>query len=633
MPPQTAASSIKYRPDIDGLRAVAVLLVLANHLDTKATGGYIGVDVFFVISGYLISATILTEMGDGRFSIAGFYERRVRRIFPAMLAMMAIVSALTCLYLVPSEMMSYARSLEAALVSGSNFWFWHDGGYFDLPSNLKPLLHTWSLGVEEQFYVLFPLFLVLIRRWFPRRLKLAILAVTLLSFAAACWVVQRDAVAAFFFAPLRAWELLIGTIVSQRYLPALRGTVARNAAAAVGLALILWPAWVYGEYTRFPGPAALPPCLGAALIIAAGETGPSAVGRLLAWRPVAFIGLISYSLYLWHWPLIVFQEAGRMVVPGPAPSKLVKAALVLASVAVATLSWKFVEQPFRKGRWRPAPRRMFALAGSATLVLAAAGAAMLAAHGLPGRFPPLARQAASYVDYGLRHSTSRGCFLGPQDTFADFQVSQCLAHAPGEPTILVAGDSHASHLWAGVQSVYPDRREMEAAASNCPPLTVDVPRSTANCRALFDFLYDVYLPQHKVDVLLLSARWRVTDLPELGRTLDFLRQRGVPVVLFGPGIEYDAPEPRLIAFALRDGHPERIPAHLAESYRALDTQMKELARTRWHVPYVSVFDELCRPGCPVFAAPGVPFLHDPSHMTQEGATLLMKQVRADGLLP
>ncbi len=216
------SSKIKYRSDIDGLRAIAVLLVMADHFHTHFAGGYVGVDVFFVISGYLISAAILKEMGEGTFSIANFYERRVRRIFPALIVMFFAVSAMAYYYLFPIEIMDYARSMIAAILSVSNFWFWHQAGYFDAPSASKPLLHTWSLGVEEQFYIFFPIFLVLVRKFLRHYLKAAVILVACISFVLAYVYVGKDATEAFFFSPLRAWELLIGTIVSQKYLPTIR---------------------------------------------------------------------------------------------------------------------------------------------------------------------------------------------------------------------------------------------------------------------------------------------------------------------------------------------------------------------------------------------------------------------------
>ena len=220
---ESQSSHLAYRRDIDGLRAVAVVLVIADHLRSHFSGGYIGVDVFFVISGYLISAAMLKEMADGTFSIGNFYERRVRRILPALIVVLLATCVLAWRYLFPSELADFAKSLLAAVFSVSNFWFWHQAGYFDAPSAFKPLLHTWSLAVEEQFYIFFPILLLVIRRFAMRWLKLAIFAVAAVTFALSMFYVQRNAAAAFFFAPLRAWELLIGTIVSQRYVPAIRG--------------------------------------------------------------------------------------------------------------------------------------------------------------------------------------------------------------------------------------------------------------------------------------------------------------------------------------------------------------------------------------------------------------------------
>ncbi len=242
---------IGYRPDIDGLRAIAVLLVVCDHLRLGFRGGYIGVDVFFVISGYLISSIILSDMASGRFSILGFYERRIRRIFPALFAMMAIVAFLAYRFLVPSEMVNFAQSMMAATFSFSNILFMHQSGYFDQPSQFKPLLHTWSLAVEEQFYILFPIFLMLVRRLVPRYLKNAILSLAFLSFCAACFWVHHDITTTFYSAPLRAWELLIGTIISQRYLPSITGTFWRNLSSLSGLALILVPSWLYSSSTPF----------------------------------------------------------------------------------------------------------------------------------------------------------------------------------------------------------------------------------------------------------------------------------------------------------------------------------------------------------------------------------------------
>jgi peptidoglycan/LPS O-acetylase OafA/YrhL len=634
MQEQTGPSlHVRYRPDIDGLRALAVILVLMSHLGTQITGGYVGVDVFFVISGYLISANILSDMAAGKFTIVGFYERRVRRIFPALLAMLLVVTVLAYRYLIPSELEDYSRSLLAALLSGSNFYFWHKGGYFDQP-DLQPLLHTWSLGVEEQFYILFPLFLVLIRRWFPLRLRSAIVGISAVSFVAACLTVRSHPVAAFFFAPLRAWELLIGTIVSQKYIPSLRGSLARNLASAVGLVLILLPGWRYDDLTVFPGLSALPPCLGTAMIIAAGDTGSSLVGRLLGWRPIAFIGMISYSLYLWHWPIIVFQDAGGMAMHSAVPARTVKIAVSLLSIAAAALSWRFVEQPFRSGKFRPGRRAVFAISGFASLLLAAAAAWMLSTHGMRWRFPPDALKVADSTVPSTGTAIGAGkCFLGPENTFADFSRDVCLAPENGRPSILVAGDSHAAMLRPGLAKVFPDRELMQATASDCAPLVKSARRDSQNCKDLLRFLFNDYLLHRRIGILLLEARWRWTDLEGVEATVEYAHAHDIPVVVMGPSIEYDKPEARLVVLALRDRRAEQIRSHRLTAPQVLDREMAQLARSRWHVPYISIYDDLCQPDCPVYAGDSVPLLFDQNHLTADGATLLAKAIRANGQLP
>src|SRR5580704_1090978 len=345
----TRKPTLTYRPDIDGLRAVAVLLVVAFHTGIgKFRGGFVGVDVFFVISGFLISSVILAEISAGHFSIAAFYERRIRRIFPALVVMMFVTSFLAAKYFLPSELTDYAKSLLAATFSVSNFYFWRQSGYFDAPAALKPLLHTWSLAVEEQFYIVFPLFLVLIRKLFPERLRTAVVLFALASFVVSAYGAFYAPVSTFYMLHTRAWELLLGTIISLNILPDIKSPLWRNVATIVGLGLIVAAGVFYTSTTPFPGIAALAPCVGSALIISTGRSGSSVVGRALSLKPVVFIGLISYSLYLWHWPIIVFQGVGTFLVSGVS-ERVVKLAIIVASLIAGTISWKFVEIPFRSG--------------------------------------------------------------------------------------------------------------------------------------------------------------------------------------------------------------------------------------------------------------------------------------------
>jgi peptidoglycan/LPS O-acetylase OafA/YrhL len=643
--------SLSYRSDIDGLRAVAVLLVVANHLRTRAMGGYIGVDVFFVISGYLISSVILSQMSTGTFSLMGFYERRIRRIFPALLALLTAVTVVAYLYYVPSELEAYSSSLLAALFSVSNMLFWHEAGYFDAPSALKPLLHTWSLGVEEQFYIFFPLFIFVVRRWWPARLKYSIWLVTAISFLMACWWVRHDPTAAFFFAPLRAWELLLGTILSQNYLPPIRGKVGRNAASALGLLLILIPAFAYSKLTAFPGLTALPPCLGAGLIIAAGETGSSLVGRVLSWRPVVFVGLISYSFYLWHWPILAFEDVVPLFTKMSTHSKGGKFIFLVVSISIATLSWRFIETPFRKGQFRPQRRTLFVLTGSAVLVLVCCGLGLLAVQGVPAGFPQEALALTKYSHYDSDTEWRRNvCFFTPDTNFSNFNSSVCLQNDPARKQLLLIGDSHAADLYPGLSRVFSDVNISQANASFCPPLVTEPllrPEFRPNCSKLSHFVYGDYLLRHHVDTVILSAFWEESQLPELGRTVAWIQQHGMKVVVFGPAIEYSLPLPRILIAALRDRQPGQIAVREQTDARHLDVVMAHMARQVWKVPYISFFETLCapqrelvlkaqagdQPGCPVYAGPGIPVLFDTNHFTAEGSVLYAKAVREKVLLP
>jgi peptidoglycan/LPS O-acetylase OafA/YrhL len=657
--PQQRTTTITYRPDVDGLRAVAVLLVVLDHIHTRITGGYIGVDVFFVISGYLISSVILSEMASGRFSVTNFYERRIRRIFPALLAMLLGSAAVSYFCFVPSETKDFARSLLAALFSVSNFYFWrqphvnligwHHAGYFD--SSLSrtasaTLLHTWSLGVEEQFYIIFPLFLMGVRRWFPNLLRVAIWSITILTFTLACIWVHRDPTVAFYFAPLRAWELLIGTVISQHYVPAICGKIARNLAATAGLLLILVPAMHYDAATHFPGLAALPPCLGAVLVIAAGETGNSLVGRLLSWRPIVFLGLISYSLYLWHWPIITFLEASYIPVDYESPKRL-KLAVLVASLIVGSLSWLFVERPFRAGRLRPGRRVLFLVTGAAVTLTAALGAVMIASGGVSSRFPLEAVEIDRNTNYDFTSAYRLNvCFIDAKvSSFEQFDKEACLREDPTRKNYLLVGDSHAAQLYPGLRAVFPELNISQATITTCLPLLTPPLDLRSECDGkIWNYIYGDFLTRHKVDAVLIAGRWREEDFPELGRTIFWIQQHGIEVILFGPNPEFDVRLPRLLTLSLFEPKLAVIDRHRRTASLQTDEKLSALARGQWKIRYISAFENLCATsmkralaqtisGCPVYAAAGVPLLFDSNHLTVDGSILFARTMRERNQLP
>ncbi len=625
-----SAKSFHYRPDIDGLRAIAVLSVLAYHLKVGAfRGGFVGVDIFFVISGYLISAIILKDIAAGKFSIASFYERRVRRIFPALIATLIGTSVLAYRYFLPSELAAYAKSLLAALFSVSNFYFWRHSGYFSAPVETIPLIHTWSLAVEEQFYVFLPIFLALAHRYFPRKLRLSVILIALFSFVVSAVGAFRDPTAAFYLAHTRAWELMLGVLISLEVFPEVLRPLHRNVLAACGIVLICLSVFAFSSSTPFPGAAALAPCFGAAMIIIAGKSGDSLVGRVLSLKPVVFVGLISYSLYLWHWPIIVFQGMESVLVTGVSV-RMAKLICIGVSFAVATLSWKFVESPFRAGHMRMPRATLFKFAAGAAAAVAAAGFTVIVHKGFPSRYPSKAIQVASYLDYdSAKYFRDGTCFISSGYKYTDYDFSHCLDQDPDKKNYLLFGDSHAAHLWYGLSTKLHGVNLLQATASGCKP-TLDQPMLTApTCRQLMSYVYSDYLPNHHVDRLLIAARWQNEDLLPLSRSLAWAKDRGISVVLFGPMVQYDMALPRLLAFSIR-GNDQAIPDEHRVDQHALDDAMSAMAEKQG-VEYVSFYRSLCgAQSCEEFAVNGVPLQFDYGHLTREGSLLVAQKLIGSG---
>lgn len=383
----------QYRPEIDGLRALSVLGVVFFHLGLSVPGGFVGVDVFFVISGYLITGILLRNLREGRFSLLDFWARRVRRIAPAAVAMVLGTLALGGYLLTPGGFESLGRTLVAHVLFASNCYFSQDQGYFAESADALPLLHTWSLAVEEQFYLIFPLVLGSVWRWRPRMVMPVMVSLAIWSLGWSHFKVQWNVKEAFFLLPPRGWELLAGAILAG--LPPVNlKPVLKEVLSSLGLALIVVPMMFYGEETVFPAEGAIPPVLGAVLFILANEGGRTKSGGLLSLRPVVLTGLISYSLYLWHWPLFVFAKmVNHDLTVGWQMSVL------LASFLMGWLSWKFVETPFRTGGILRTERRSLAFAGMTMTVFLAVAAGMQLSGGFPQRLPEQVRLIMEDVDW------------------------------------------------------------------------------------------------------------------------------------------------------------------------------------------------------------------------------------------
>lgn len=608
----------QYRADIDGLRCVAVLPVVLFHAGfARLSGGFVGVDVFFVISGYLITGILVREMDEGGFSLGRFYERRVRRIMPAALAVMLASLAWGLVFLMPPDARKLGESAIATTLSGANIYFYFAVDYFQSASGNLPLLHAWSLGVEEQFYLVLPFVLWACVRYARRRLVVVLASITLLSFAASCGAVAWYPKAAFYQLPFRAWELGIGAVLAV--LPAMPRAGRfpawlAQAAGLAGLALIAGSILLLDESVPFPGLGALPACAGAGLVIASGAAG-TFTARLLSLPPVRLVGLISYSLYLWHWPVIVLS---RLAVPH-APLGRVEA--VLISLLLAWLSWRFIERPFR-GERMPRPR-LFATVGLGVAAVLALSLTLVATGGLPGRFDATTVRLASFLDYDPAPAYREGrCFVADREA-PPVDTSGCIPAPDGRPRVLLMGDSHAAHLWHGLSREAPEINLGQFTAASCRMTLASANATDAKCRTMTRKLYREILEREKFDWVLMAGAWQQRDLPEVARTLEWFRHRQIQVVLIGRGATYQEDVPRLLAVAYLRGEPGLVESYRIGRTEGIDRRLAEIARSAG-VPFVPLTVLQCREGageggCTALLPGGVPAKFDRGHLTAQGS--------------
>jgi peptidoglycan/LPS O-acetylase OafA/YrhL len=413
---------------------VAVLPVVLYHAGVGCTGGYVGVDVFFVISGFLITRLLARDLEEGRFSLLEFWHRRVRRIFPAAFVMVMLTLLAGGFLMLTADYKELGQSALAQSFIGANFFFWDDTGYFATAADSKPLLHTWSLAVEEQFYLLFPLLLAALWRRGMNKVRCVLMTLLVLSLVASLFGPAYFPTTAFYLLPTRAWELLLGAVLV--FIPGAKRPL-RAATAATGLGMVFGAVFIYTAQTPFPGMAAVLPCLGAALIIWSGVTGPSWVHRMLCWRPLVFVGLISYSLYLWHWPVLVLVLSRKFLIA--APTSLFVTGQIAAAFVLAVLSWRFVETPFRTKGWLPQRRSMLRFGVACTLITAVSGAILSATKGLPARLPAAVRQLTADPP-GLEYDPN---IATTTEAIRADHVPVIGDVAAPAPTFLLWGDSHA----------------------------------------------------------------------------------------------------------------------------------------------------------------------------------------------
>jgi peptidoglycan/LPS O-acetylase OafA/YrhL len=638
----------RYRPDIDGLRAIAVGTVLVYHaFPSLLPGGFVGVDVFFAISGYLISGIILGALRRGRFSLANFYARRIRRIFPALTVVLAAVLAAGWFVLYAEDYARLGRHAAAGAAFLANFELWNETSYFDVAAGLKPLLHLWSLGIEEQFYLVWPLLLIVASRW--RRGPLAAtIVIGLASFAVAIWTVQTDRTAAFYAPWTRFWELLCGATlacvtadvavaVSPEIQPRKQVAWLRQAIAIAGLLMIAAAVTLLNASSLFPGYWALLPVIGTCLLIAAGSD--AWINRaILSLRPLVWIGLISYPLYLWHWPLLSFAT----LVSGRMPSAATRAALLAASAVLSWITYLVIERPVR-----------FALPGRVAVpalavvmaVLYAGGITVNARDGVVDR--ALNRSdAAHLVDYYDRMQYhSLGASYRFECDFNDRATKKvraalapsCIARGRAH-TVMLWGDSFAQALSQGLRENLPAGTSLaQVATSSCRAQVEDFETSVEDNRCEIADRYAMrVITDLKPDVVILAQNAEHLDTDWARLTGRILELGAGQVVVVGPSPMWQPTLPRVYAAHHMQDHADYVSTGLFLDAFEIDRQVADRIATLPKVKYVSLLDHLCRDHAACLArVPGEGpidlMVIDYGHLSPKGSSYIGRTIWKDFL--
>jgi len=670
-----SALRTEYRADIDGLRAVAVLSVLAFHgFPTKVRGGFIGVDIFFVISGFLISSIIFNALNAQRFSYVEFYMRRIRRIFPALLAVLVACLIAGWFLLLPDEYKDLGAQVAAGAGFAANLLFWSQGGYFATDAAVTPLLHLWSLGIEEQFYLLWPLLLALLYRWARGHLPLILSMLLLASLAINVLSVYPHPTAAFYLPMARFWELMSGALLayltlqrdaagseSERSSAAQRAPSQAGGAAQAwvavrawcGVALIVAALWLIDANSVFPGWWALLPVLGTVLLI----TSPTAwLNRVvLSNRVVVFIGLISYPLYLWHWALLAIMRTRLYEIGAEAPRAWRLGALALSFV-LAWLTYELIEKPIRFGA-----RKSFRPALVLLTMMACVGLAGLAvdrSDGVAVRYPAVIRPLAAYQYHAQRAQydallAANDCFIDPLRTGIVHVGTECVDQDDGIKKLVVLwGDSHAASLYAGLQALQNrsgDFRLAQFTMGACPPLLGQQLAEPVGCKSFNDAVFEK-IRTLNADTVLLEADWwyyragaaHFADLIHLQETVQRLKASGVRrVVVFGNLPVWQIAQPKVAVKVWLDTHalPERTQAYFNEESRRADARVRAAVANSDAV-FVSPISVLCDDsGCLLTTdrTQWTPLAFDSAHLTRAGSIYLVALVAAEiwdgGALP
>ncbi len=586
-----------YRPDIDGLRALAVLAVVIFHAwPRRLPGGFVGVDVFFVISGYLISRIIANDLEKENFNLKLFYQKRIKRIFPALLIVLVSTTIISVFIFLPNEFTQLAHHLIAGTFFSSNFLLWRESGYFDVASDTKPFLHLWSLAIEEQFYLLWPIFLFSI--WKKKSLRFFLIGIFLLiSFFASVFALKTNPTAAFYSPIYRFWEILIGASYALypyfnfkfKWESFFAKKIVKNAASIIGFLAILFAAKIYSKTSSFPGSLALIPSLGALLIIFAGAQ--SIINKyIFSNKYIIYIGLISYPLYLWHWPLLSFAHIYRL--DGVLLPKYFELYLMIIALALSVFTYQFIELKLNTISLATLTKRLL----PAMLIPVTLAGIIIYFDGIPARF--FHHQASvKNIDEEIKvysHEYREGlCFLKPDQTFNEFSQ---ICHAQSvNSAIFLWGDSYSAHLYPGLKNYLPEiqNRISQFNASACPPILNYADETRPHCKSINDYVFSV-IQKEKPHYLIMSAAWQTyyqkPDFTKnLKETLLKLDKLNIKIIFIGPALVQAIQPLRAI---IRFNGKDKIRNEMYPELKKIDQILFDVAK-EFKLEYVSPISKFC----------------------------------------
>ena len=618
-----------YRWDIQGLRAIAVLAVVIFHINPKLLpGGYLGVDIFFVISGYLIIGFIWRDLQQQNFSLINFYARRIKRLFPAFFIMVLVTSIIAYFVLLPEETVAYAQSLLSSLFYISNFYFYSQSGYFSAALDYAPLLHTWSLAVEEQFYFLFPILLILIFKKSPKRLSIILASIAVLSLLLSEILLYSNQSLAFFASPTRFWQFIIGGLLAVH--PSINNcgnnipTRVADTIAIAGLALLIGCLFRYNEQMLFPGINAILPTVATALVLFAGKSSSYNEGysyKLLSCSLAKLFGKISYSLYLWHWPVIIFFQLSIK----SKPDFYEQGIILSVAILLGYISWFTVERSVTTFNVTRKPTKIIWLSAYASLFVAVIAAAYFT--GLPHRYSEQQVKYSAYLNYDRKDYYRQGsCFLTSHfNDISFFDKSQCISFKEDKHNTLLIGDSHAAQWYSALNGVKTGNETLsQVTSSGCKPTILY--KGAKRCTQLMQWALDELVQEKRFDRIIIAARWQDKDIKALLDTIKFLSQYSDDIVVFGVIIEYDLPLPRLLA-----SQATTTEVNLYRDYQEikLRDQLFANALDTSSASYLSVFNIICPEGdfCLQTTKQGNPIQYDYGHLTYEGARELIAEMK------